>query len=95
MQGSREAFEEAAFAQRFLHSVKHVGHADLPLQSIGCPTKEEFIKRKPNGHYVDPTLNMLWWAWLKATNHAADLVVEYSVQPVGKALREIILQGIE
>lgn len=65
----REYFEERAFSQRFLASV--VNNPDpgpriagcLDKISVGCPDKDEFLKKDENGNYLDMTLAAMWWAW--------------------------------
>jgi len=63
----REAFEEKAFAQRYIKSIKRVSDSNITgLAPVGCPTKVEFVKRNEDGSYVDPTLDAMWWAWQAA-----------------------------
>jgi len=62
-EAERPAFESRAFNKRFVMSVRKVGDGPFAMQSVGCPTLAEFIKRRADGHYEDETLNAMWWAW--------------------------------
>lgn len=62
----RKRFEDKAFNKRFIMSVRKVGDGPFAMQSVGCPTMEEFVKRRPDGDYEDDTLNAMWWAWQTA-----------------------------
>jgi hypothetical protein len=62
----RALFEERAFNQRFLMSIRKVGEGCMTFQAVGCPTKAEFVKRQADGSYEDQTLNAMWWAWCEA-----------------------------
>lgn len=59
----RKRFEDAAFNQRFISSIKKVGDGPFALQPVGCPPKDEFVKRGENGDYIEEGLNYAWWAW--------------------------------
>lgn len=65
-QKQRDRFEERAFNQRFLMSIRKLGEGCMTLQAVECPTKADFVKRRDDGSYEDPTLNAMWWAWLEA-----------------------------
>lgn len=63
LDANRARFEERAFAQRFIMSVKKVEIGQFPYHIKDCPMKEDFISRDEKGFYLDPTLNAMWWAW--------------------------------
>jgi hypothetical protein len=62
----RERFEERAFNQRFLMSIRKVGSGCMTFMSVDCPHMEDFVTRKEDGTYVDDTHNAMWWAWKTA-----------------------------
>jgi hypothetical protein len=67
----REAFEEAAFCQRFLASIQPVepgsfGAVGMPLgMPKDCPYKSDFVAKNEDGTYREESLNPAWWAWQK------------------------------
>jgi hypothetical protein len=70
VESTREAFEERAFAERFLCSIERVRWAEgFPMLSVDCPTKKEFVKRDSKGNYEDVTLAAMWWGWSEAIAH--------------------------
>lgn len=79
----RAAFEEKAFAQRFLHSIQRVNDGQFGLQPVDCPTKEEFTARDAEGNYLEESLNYAWWGY----NAALDgVVVDLSKYHGGQAI---------
>jgi len=58
----QKSFEDLAFGQRFLMGIKRTGTGQFPF-SVDCPTQEDFVSKRADGHYVDETLNAMWWAW--------------------------------
>lgn len=77
-QDMRERFEECAFAQRFLRSIKKVGKGQFPFRSEGCPPKHEFCQRNPDDTYQDPTLDAMWSAWRQAYTEATNAASDHS-----------------
>lgn len=68
---TRARFEDMAFNQRYIMSIRKVSDnhpMGLNLQSVDCPTKVEFVKRRPDDEesYVDQTLNIMWFSWKAA-----------------------------
>lgn len=59
----RQRFEEKVFAQRFLSSVCRVNKGQFGLQSVDCPTKDDFVAKDAEGNYLEQSLNSAWWAW--------------------------------
>ncbi len=73
IESTRDRFEDRAFAQRYIMSIRHRDSGGpLALVSADCPTKAEFLERKPDGQYVDDTLNAMWWSWCEATRRLID-----------------------
>ena len=67
----RKAFEDAVFNQRFLSGVKKTGTGQFPF-TVDCPTQKEFVTKKPDGSYIEATLNAAWWAWQEAQKEHLD-----------------------
>ena len=70
MKDEREQFEEAAFAQYFLSTIKRNNNVPQPRISGALDfvsdtklTQAEFGARNEDGSYKEPTLNPAWWAW--------------------------------
>ncbi len=70
---SRKLFEDRAFNQRFLMSIRRVrASGPCALVPVGCPTMVEFLARDEEGRYLDETLNAMWWAWCESRGWARD-----------------------
>lgn len=67
---SRKAFEDMAFAVRFIHSIKKVGKGPMTLQPVNCPTQAQFVRRDKEGTYLDHPLQVMWEVWCKALAYA-------------------------
>lgn len=73
----RTAFEEAAFLQYFLSTIRRTGDGGpFELVSQACKPKAEFIAKAENGDYLETTLNAAWWAWRAAMQNLAHQSVE-------------------
>ena len=73
----REKFEDAAFNKRFMMSIQRTGlDGPLTFMSVDCPTQEELCRKREDGHYVDQTMNAMWWAWQAAYAAGMDRAAE-------------------
>lgn len=70
--GEQDVFEERIFNQYFPSTIQRNPDKRpriagcLDFVALDCKTKDEFLARKPDGTYVDPTINAAWWAWQAA-----------------------------
>lgn len=70
LESERTAFEEAAFLQYFLSTVKRnpdppKGTGALDFVSQNRETKADFTARNKDGRYCRETLDAAWWGWLQ------------------------------
>ncbi len=92
----REAFELAAFNQRFMSSI--VRNKNVPKPRISgaldfvsedCPMMADFVAKNEDGSYKEDSLNPAWWAWQKRASLSTPAVaVPEEVGEVVELLRE-------
>lgn len=72
IRAERENFEERAFSQYFMSTIKRNPNVPQP-RIAGCldfiatadKTKAEFCAMNEDGRYITEGLDSAWWAWLK------------------------------
>ena len=79
---TRDRFEERAFAQRYIKSIRRVGISDGAFAPVDCPSKADFIRRNQGGDYLDPTLAAMWWAWSESVTQLTSTIPAAAKQAI-------------